>query len=51
MQDDDVRLLHDEDGMLHDVTHFSSYRPKQSEMASGQAGIEKMSSMQAGIEF
>ena len=42
--------MHDEDGMLHDATHFSSNRPKKYPMASGQAGIEKMASRQAGIE-
>ena len=44
-------MLHDEDGMLHDATHFSSNRSKKYSTAPGQAGIEKMSSRQAGIEI
>ena len=36
---------------MNDVTYFDSNHPKKCSLASGQAGIEKMSSRQAGIEF
>ena len=36
---------------MNDVTYLDSNRPKKFPAAPGQAGIEKMSSRQAGIEI
>ena len=36
---------------MNDVTYLDDYCPKKYSTAPGQAGIEKMSSRQAGIEI